>query len=136
MRRALAIAAVLVVMGAGGSARTGLAPFVGAWSGHTRTLTVSRSGIAKESISDGCCDRVIRLTARLSHPRPVGGSLVATATVVRVRVFDRSAFTARHPAPRVGQRGRFTLRRGIILEGLTGTTYCNARTARLGRCGA
>jgi hypothetical protein len=136
MRRALAIAAVLVVIGAGGSAGTTLAPFIGTWSGHTRTLSVSRTGIAKESISDGCCDRVIRLTARLSHPRRAGGSLVATARVTYVRVFDRSAFTARHPAPRVGQRGRLTLRRGIVLEGLTGTTYCNARTARLGRCGA
>ena len=136
MRRALAVAAALVLMGAGGSVRTSLTPFIGTWSGHTRTLTVSRSGVAKESISDGCCHRVIRLTSRLSHPRRVGHSLVATATVVRVRVFDRSAFTARHPAPRVGDRGRFTLRRGIILEGLTGATYCNARTSRLGKCGA
>jgi hypothetical protein len=136
MKRALLIAAALVLMGAGGSARATLAPFVGTWSGHTRTLTVSRSGVATESISDGCCDRVIRLTSRLSHPRRLGGSLVATATVVRVRIFDRSAFTARHPAPHVGQRGRFTLRRGVISENLTRTIYCNARTARLGRCGA
>jgi hypothetical protein len=136
MTRTLTIAAALVLMGAGGGTRITLAPFAGTWSGHTRTLTVSRSGVAKESISDGCCDRVIRLTARLSHPRRVGSSLVATATVIRVRVFDRSAFPAGHRPPRVGDHGRFTLRRGIILEGLTGTTYCNAATARLGRCGA
>jgi hypothetical protein len=136
VKRAVATGATLVLFGAGGSAHATLAPFVGAWSGHTRTLTVSRSGVAKESISDGCCDRVIRLTSRLSRPRRVGASLVATATVTRVRVFDRGAFTARHPPPRVGDRGRFTLRHGVISESLTGTIYCGARTARLGRCGA
>jgi hypothetical protein len=136
MTRTLSIAAALVLVGAGGGARITLAPFVGTWSGHTRTLTVSGTGVAKEAISDGCCDRVIRLTARLSHPRRIGGSLIATATVVRVRVFDRTAFPPGHRPPRVGDHGRFTLRRGIILEGLTGTTYCNAAASRLGRCGA
>ncbi len=136
MPRAAAIAAALLLTGAGGSARTSLAPFVGTWYGHTRTLTIGPTGTAKESISDGCCDRVIRLTSRLSRPRRIGDSLVATATVVRVRVFDRSAFTAGHRPPRVGDRGRFTLRRGVIVERLTGTTYCNPRASRLGRCGA
>jgi hypothetical protein len=136
MPRAAALAAALLLMGAGGSARPTLAPFVGSWYGHTRTLTIGRTGIARESISDGCCDRIVRLTSRLSRPRRVGGSLVATATVVRVRVFDRGAFTAGHPPPRVDDRSRFTLRRGIIVERLTGTTYCNPRASRLGKCGA
>lgn len=125
-----------MAIAAGGSGPTTLAPFVGAWSGHTRSLTVAGTGVAKESVSDGCCDRVIVLTSRLSHPRRVGGSLVATATVLRVRVFDRSAFTSGRKPPRVGDRGRFTLRHGVIGESLTGTTYCNAGAARLGRCGA
>jgi hypothetical protein len=131
----IAIVAAITVTAAGGSDRASLGPFAGAWSGHTRSLVVNRAGIAKESISDGCCDLVIRLTTRLSHPRRVGNSIVASATVVRARIFDRGAFGKRAP-PRVGDRGRFTLRRGIVDEGLTQTIYCNARTSRLGRCGA
>jgi hypothetical protein len=133
---ALAIAVAIALMGAGGGVRTTLRPFVGTWIGHTRSLTVDRTGLAKESISDGCCDLVVRLTTRLSHPRRIDGSTVATATVVRARIYDRSAFRSGHAPPRVGDRGRFTLRRGIINERLTQTTYCNARASRLGRCGA
>ena len=132
----VAIIAAIMLMGTGGSDPTTLRPFTGTWIGHTRGLTVDRTGLAKEFISDGCCDLVIRLTARLSHPRRAGGSIVATATVVRARIYDRSAFRSGHAPPRVGERGRFTLRRGIITERLTGTTYCDARTSRLGRCGA
>lgn len=131
----IAIAGGIALTAAGGSDQATLRPFVGAWSGHTRSLVVDRAGVAKESISDGCCDPVIRLTTRLSHPRRVGDSIVATATVVRARIFDRSAFRT-HPPPRVGDRGRFTLRRGIIREGLTQATYCGSRASRLGRCGA
>src|SRR5262249_41801740 len=132
----VAVAVAITLMGAGGSDRTTLRPFIGTWIGHTRGLTVDRTGLAKEFISDGCCDLVIRLTTRLSRPRRVGGSIVATATVVRARIYDRSAFRSGHAPPHVGERGRFTLRRGIITERLTGTTYCNARASRLGRCGA
>lgn len=131
----LAIVAAIILTAAGGSERATLRPFVGAWSGHTRSLVVDRAGVARESISDGCCDLVIRLTTRLSRPRRVGNSVVARATVVRARIFDRSAFGTRAP-PHVGDRGRFTLRRGVISEGLTQTIYCNARASRLGRCGA
>jgi hypothetical protein len=131
----VAIAAAITLTAAGGNGTTSLRPFAGTWYGHTRSLVVDRGGMARESISDGCCDRVIRLTTRLSQPRRVGDSIVATATVVRARIFDRSAFGTRAP-PRAGDRGRFTLRRGIIAEGLTHTTYCGPRASRLGRCGA
>jgi hypothetical protein len=131
----LAIAAAITLMGAGGSDSATLRPFAGTWYGHTRSLVVDRTGVAKESISDGCCDRVIRLTTRLSHPRRVGDSVVATATVVRARIFDRSAF-GKHAPPHVGERGRFTLRRDIVSESLTHTTFCGSRASRVGRCGA
>jgi hypothetical protein len=130
-----AIAAAITLTAAGGSDRATLRPFVGTWYGHTRSLVVDRAGVTRESISDGCCDPVIRLTTRLSHPRRVGSSVVATATVVRARIFDRSAFGTRAP-PRAGDRGRFTLRRGIVRDSLTQATYCDSRASRLGRCGA
>jgi hypothetical protein len=130
-----AVAAAITLTAAGGSGPATLRPFVGTWSGHTRSLVVDHTGVTRESISDGCCDPVIRLTTRLSHPRRVGSSIVATATVVRARIFDRSAF-GKHAPPRVGEHGRFTLSRGILSESLTQTTYCSSRTARLGRCGA
>ena len=133
---ALATAVAFPLLAAGGSDRITLAPFVGTWYGHTRSLTIRETGVAKESISDGCCDLVVRLTVRLSRPRRVGDSVVATATVVRARTYDPSAFEPGHPPPRVGDRGRFALRRGIITEQLTETTYCNARASRFGRCGA
>lgn len=132
---AIAIVGVIVLTAAGGTDHATLGPFVGAWSGHTRSLVVDRAGVAKESISDGCCDPVIRLTTRLSHPRRVGDSIVATATVVRARIFDRSAFRT-HAPPHVGDRGRFTLRRGIIRDSLTQAPYCDSRASRLGKCGA
>jgi hypothetical protein len=132
----VATLATLTLVAAGGSDRLTLRPFVGAWTGHTRGLTINRAGLAKEFISDGCCDLVIRLTTRLSNPRRVGDSLVATATIVRARIFDRSAYGPGRPPPHVGDRGQFRLRRGVITERLTETTYCDARAARLGRCGA
>jgi hypothetical protein len=133
---AIAIAGVFLLIGAGGSDRTTLAPFVGTWYGHTRTLTIDHSGVAKESISAGCCDLVIRLTVRLSRPRRIGDSIVATASVIRARIFDRSAFAPGERPPRVGDRGRFKLRHGVISEGLTRTTYCNSKASRVGTCGA
>jgi hypothetical protein len=133
---AIAIVGAFLLIGAGGSARTTLAPFVGTWYGHTRGLTINRAGVAKEFISAGCCDLAIRLTVRLSRPRRIGDSIVATASVVRARIFDRDAFATGERPPRVGDRGRFKLRHGVISEGLTRTTYCNSKASRVGTCGA
>lgn len=110
-----------------------LAMFAGRWWGHTRGLTVRRSGRAAESIYSGCCDPVINLDFRITHPRGTASDATAIATVTAVWIRDRSAFTKQDPAPRVGERRVIRLRAGVISETLTGTDYC-ART--VDKCGA
>jgi hypothetical protein len=109
----------------------GLKTFAGTWHGHTRGLVISSSGLVRETIYDGCCDHVVDVNAQLSKPH--GPS--ARATVTYVHVFDRSAFAGRRP-PRVGDRGTFTIRAGVLTEPITGTVYCDDRAENVGRCGA
>lgn len=71
---------------------------------------------------------VIALWFHLSRPRGAPHDATATATVTAVPFGDKSAFTAAHPPPRVGEAGRIRLRHGVITETLTGANYCS-RTA-------
>jgi hypothetical protein len=114
----------------------GTAPFAGAWWGHTRQLVIKRDGAAKEHIDDGCCIPVIDLEFRVSRARGTWRDGRAVATVIRVRYRNRQYFTNAHPAPRVGQTRTIRLKRGLLLENLTGAVYCNGRTKTPGRCGA
>jgi hypothetical protein len=141
---ALVAAVVLscgVAAGASRAAQAGapqatLATFAGHWAGHTRTLVVRRDGVAKESVGDGCCDPVVNLRLRLSHPRGTTRRATVLARVTRVRVLDASAFSKAHPAPRVGESRRLHLRRGVITEPLTRSAYCNREGSRRQACGA
>jgi hypothetical protein len=119
--------------GCGGDKAT-LATFSGTWQGHAHTLTITRTGNAKESIYWGCCHFVIDLRFHLSQPRGTPHDATATATVTAVRIGDRSAFTAAHP-PRVGESRPIRLRDGVITETLTGTNYCSP-AAKHWTCGA
>ncbi len=112
-----------------------LAPLAGTWIGHTRTLEVTRAGVARETVYDGCCAFVVALELRLTHPRRVGKAFVATATVTRVRAGKPSEFPPGRKAPRVGAVG--TLRRvgQVVTDSLTGDIYCGPR-AKAGTCGA
>jgi hypothetical protein len=101
-----------------------LAPFVGTWIGHTRTLSVRRDGTAVESVGDGCCDPVVDLRLRLTHPRRVHGGLVASVVVTAVRVHDRRALPPGRHAPRIGEKGTLRLRAHVLVESVTGDTYC------------
>jgi hypothetical protein len=115
--------------------RATLATFTGTWIGHTRGLTISANGTATESVGSGCCDPIIDLRMKISHPR--GNVHVASvkAVVTSVQLHDRSAFGGAS-VPRVGQAGRIKLRYGVITDTLTGFTFCNASTGAKGRCGA
>lgn len=130
-------AVTLVLAGSSAAAETArpatLATFAGHWSGHTRSLTISRRGRAAEAISSGCCDPVVNLDFRLSHPRGTAEDATALATVTAVWVRDRSAYSAKSPAPRVGERRLIRLRNGVITESLTGTDYC---APGVSKCGA
>jgi hypothetical protein len=134
VRAGLAAAAALVLAGCGGS-EANLATFSGTWQGHTRGLVISRSGLARESIDDGCCHLGLALRFRLSDPRGTSHAATATATVTAVRVGEKHLFTSANPAPHVGQSRAIRLRDGVIAETITGTNYCSA-TAKHWVCGA
>jgi hypothetical protein len=120
---------------AAASRRATLATFAGRWFGHTRSLTITRRGHARESIYDGCCDHVIDLRFRLSRVRGTSNKASALARVTAVHVFDPSSFTPAKPAPKVGERRRLRLRNGVITEPFTHTVFCNEQ-APIGSCGA
>lgn len=116
--------------------RATMRTFAGRWYGHTRGLTVTRRGRARETIFDGCCDHVIDLRFRLRHPHGTTTHAKARARVTSVRVYDKRAFTKQHPAPHVGQTGTVKLRHGVIHDPFTSTTYCTLEQQMKGTCGA
>lgn len=117
-------------------ARATLRTFAGTWYGHTRSLKITLKGVASESVGAGCCDPIIDLKFRLSHARGTSTKASATAHLSAVTIHDKTAFTTRNPAPRVGQTKRLRLRNGVITEPFIGTNYCDRRAGQKGTCGA
>jgi hypothetical protein len=115
--------ATFALAGCGGDKAT-LATFAGGWQAHARSLTITRTGNAKEWLSLGLGHFVIALRFHLSRPRGTPHDATATATVTAARIGERSPFTAGHPPPRVGDSRRIRLRDGVITETLTGAHYC------------
>jgi hypothetical protein len=109
--------------------RATLATFAGTWVGHTRRLTITRTGRAREYADDGCCHRVIDFTFQLSRPRGTSRVARATATVTAVRVRDGSYL-------HVGKTWTLRLRDDVISEALIGTDYCGRHAKIPGLCGA
>jgi hypothetical protein len=116
--------------------RATLGTFAGTWIGHTRQLSITRTGRATERVDDGCCDHVITFRYRLSRVRGVPGNAKATATVTSVAIGDASAFGPSFPAPRVGQGGTIRVRRGVITEPFIKTNFCDDRFTTASPCGA
>ena len=112
-----------------------LATFAGLWYGHTRSLTIDRNGLARESISDGCCHRLIDLQMHLYRPRGVVGNATVMVRVTWVHIHDTS-FSPGYSPPRAAETARLRLRGGVITEPLTGTNYCDLAADMQGRCGA
>jgi hypothetical protein len=110
-------------------------PLAGTYTGATRALTISSTGVVTERL-DGGSDRVIELTYQLSGPKTKGGTTdgttTASAALTRVKVYDRSAITGR--LPKVGDIGTLTLHDGIITPPYLQTTYCDGTAAAAGRC--
>lgn len=138
----LLVAAVLSVSGAayGRDARASAAQkatratFSGTWYGHTRSLRITRAGVANEDISAGCCDRIIHLRMRLSQARGTSTDATVAARVTAIRWYDRAGWSGR--APYVGEVRRIRLRNGVIHEKITGTVYCDLAADATGACGA
>jgi len=114
-----------------------LATFAGTWFAHTASLKITSSGYATESIGSGCCDPIIDLTFRISHPGGTAAHATALVTATSVTVRDPTAFTPpSSPAPHVGQTGILSLKAGIITEPLTWSIYCDREAGATGVCGA
>jgi hypothetical protein len=107
--------------------------FAGHWGGHGRSLDITKSGTAHESINDGCCDHLIDIYFKLRSPSGTTASAKIQATITRVKVSDSSAYP---DPPKKGQKTQFRLRDGVITEPLTKMTYCNAKQGLAGTCGA
>jgi len=115
--------ATFALAGCGGDKAT-LVTFTGTWQAHGRTLKITRTGNGQEWVSLGLGHFVIDLRFHLSRPRGTPDDATATATVIAVRLGERSPFfTAARPPPRVGESRRIRLRDGVI-TGLTGAHYC------------
>lgn len=115
--------------------KAAFANFVGQWYGHTRELTITNSGVATESIGNGCCDPVIDVTYQLSNPKQEGDTWTVPATVTAVQVHPGWQ-GANQPAPQIGQSYNLTLSRGVIVSSLVGTNYCDTEADQAGTCGA
>jgi hypothetical protein len=117
--------------------RATLATFAGTWVGHTRILTISAKGFAKEHINAGCCDPVLDLWFRFSHVHGPASNAFATVRVTQVHVLDPTAYAPGYGPPHVGERRTLHLnKQGVITEPLTQTTYCDPAGEATGACGA
>lgn len=109
-----------------------LATFAGTWIGHTRSMKISRAGLAKESVGDGCCHQIFKAHYRLSRPRDSSGTAIASATVTWVKIDDPDVFTDDFPRPRVGDKTTLRLRKGVLTERSRNATYCAPDVTRCG----
>ena len=110
-----------------------LKTFTREWTGHARSLRIRKDRIARESVYSGCCERAADLKFRISKPRGTTAKGSVRAVLVKVRFWDR---TIAGPRPRVGRVVRFRLHRGVLVEPVVGTNYCNGAAGRRGACGA
>jgi serine/threonine protein phosphatase PrpC len=123
--RVAAVATVFVVAGLAGCGgdKATLRTFEGGWIGHGRTFTVTRTGDGREWLTLGLGHLVMDLRFKLSEPKGTPDDATATATVTAVRLGKEKVFTAKHPAPRVGESRTIRLRDDVI-TGLAGDHYC------------
>ena len=111
------------------------AAFAGDWTGHTKSISVSRTGRLEEHVGDGCCHPVIDMVIQLSNPHQVGATWVADGRVVSAKVHD--GWDTAQPAPKPGDRT--TVRVGadhILRESITGYAFCDPDKTEPGTCGA
>ncbi|PZS32758.1 MAG: hypothetical protein DLM58_09185 [Pseudonocardiales bacterium] len=113
---------------------TAFSAFRGPWTGHTRGLTVTPSGLATEYIGDGCCTPQIDLTLQLKNPTGTVTAARADAVVVAVRVFP--GYPASAPKPAVGDVGLVTVKDGVFEDSWLHVTFCDDAQSRKGTCGA
>ncbi len=142
-KQLLAVAGLVLAVafaGNGGASAAGRAAtvrtFAGPWYGHTRGLSISSKGHAVESISDGCCDRIVVLHMTLYGPRGTATNATVLARVTFVHIYEPSAFGPKFPPPHPGEVTILRLNNGVITEPLTRINYCDLASDEKGTCGA
>jgi hypothetical protein len=98
-------------------------------------MQITKSGIATESVGDGCCDPVIEVKYRVSDVHRSGETWTAQTVVTAVKVHPGWS-EGGQPAPRVGQTSILTLNNGVVVSTLTGANYCSDKADLTGVCGA
>jgi|tagenome__1003787_1003787.scaffolds.fasta_scaffold20233917_1 hypothetical protein len=110
--------------------------FLGEWVGHTRFVTVSKTGRIEEHVGDGCCDPIIDLVLQLSNPHRAGKTWVATSRVMSATPHKGWKGTGR-PAPKPGDHGTVTVGADYILvDSITDNGFCDQDKTEPGACGA
>jgi hypothetical protein len=107
---------------------------VGYWSGHTRLLAITGDGVAIETLSNGCCETVVKLTYQLTDPVTKGDASSAQAKITKVTLGNRKLIKGR--VPKVGDTGVIRVNQGIIRSPYLKTSYCSPAKAKKGACGA
>jgi hypothetical protein len=111
------------------------AAFAGEWSGHTKFISVSRTGRLEEHVGDGCCHPVIDMVIQLSNPHRVGATWVASGRVVSTKAHD--GWDSAQPAPKPGDRTVVKVGADhILVESITGYLFCDPEKTVPGTCGA
>ncbi|MFJ5991718.1 hypothetical protein [Lentzea sp. NPDC092896] len=110
-----------------------LSVFAGDWLGHTRSLTITPDGHAKEHVGDGCCHPIVDLAFTVSAPQGTRAAATATITVTSVTLHD---WVFPQSPPKIGQTATIKLANGVITEPLAGGTYCDRAASIAGICGA
>jgi hypothetical protein len=109
-----------------------LATFAGNWGGHTRGLTITPAGHAREFADDGCCTHVYQMTFQILS---VSGTLTRGSAEYRVTSFHRYESGVR--SLHAGDVGKVVLRNGIATNTLTHDFFCSDPAwGATGACGA
>ncbi|MBS2551513.1 hypothetical protein KGQ19_32060 [Catenulispora sp. NL8] len=122
-----------------GNAPTGasnLKPFVGTWTGHTRTLTISADGIATEKVYDGCCTVAWTLRFSVDHASGSHADAALYTTLLSATFNENPDFpTPGSPEAQKGQGGIAGVQDGVLTEPYAGGTFCDAAADAAGKCG-
>jgi hypothetical protein len=116
------------------SVPVGVKYFAGSWTGHTRSLVITRSGSGHEVVDTGCCEREIDLHFQITGVTGTQSRARAIAKITAVTVRDPSTYGPEPPY--AGEPLALELRNGVISDPISADTYCDAAADARGACGA
>ena len=119
------------------SGASDLKPFVGTWTGHTRTLTIGANGVATEKVYDGCCTVAWTLTFSVDNASGTHADGKLYTTLISATFNENPDFpTPGSPEAKKGQGGIAGVQDGVLSEPYAGGTFCDSAADTAGKCGA